>query len=63
MMKKVAFLSATVAMLVLSGCSSKEPAIDASANAQSSTQGTASIQNGSASTDNVRMLAVRLSHR
>ncbi|ADR33431.1 OmpA/MotB domain protein [Sulfuricurvum kujiense DSM 16994] len=36
MMKKVAFLSATVAMLVLSGCSSKEPAIDASANANAS---------------------------
>jgi predicted component of type VI protein secretion system len=33
MMKKVAFLSATVAMLILSGCSSKEPAIDATANA------------------------------
>ncbi|WP_365996479.1 OmpA family protein [Sulfuricurvum sp.] len=31
MMKKVAFLSATVAMLVLSGCSSKEPVIDATA--------------------------------
>lgn len=35
MMKKVAFLSATVAMLVLSGCSSKEPAIDATANGAS----------------------------
>ena len=35
MMKKVAFLSATVAMLVLSGCSSKEPAIDATANGKS----------------------------
>ncbi|MDD5717814.1 MAG: OmpA family protein [Sulfuricurvum sp.] len=32
MMKNVAFLSATVAMLVLSGCSSKEPAIDATQN-------------------------------
>lgn len=36
MMKKVAFLSATVAMLVLSGCSTKEPAIDATANGASS---------------------------
>lgn len=36
MMKKVAFLSATVAMLVLSGCSSKEPAIDATANSNAS---------------------------
>ncbi|HEX5328658.1 OmpA family protein [Sulfuricurvum sp.] len=35
MMKKVAFISATVAMLVLSGCSSKEPAIDATANGTS----------------------------
>lgn len=35
MMKKVAFLSATVAMLILSGCSSKEPAIDATANGTS----------------------------
>lgn len=32
MMKNIAFLSATVAMLVLSGCSTKEPAIDATAN-------------------------------
>lgn len=31
MIKNVAFLSATVAMLILSGCSSKEPAIDATA--------------------------------
>jgi peptidoglycan-associated lipoprotein len=42
MMKKVAFLSATVAMLVLSGCSSKEPAIDATANASGSSVGTTS---------------------
>lgn len=40
MMKKVAFLSATVAMLILSGCSSKEPAIDATANANGSSVGT-----------------------
>jgi len=40
MMKKVAFLSATVAMLVLSGCSSKEPAIDATANANGTSIGT-----------------------
>lgn len=40
MMKKVAFLSATVAMLVLSGCSSKEPAIDASANNKGTSIGT-----------------------
>jgi len=40
MMKKVAFLSATVAMLVLSGCSSKEPAIDATANTSGTSIGT-----------------------
>jgi len=40
MMKNVAFLSATVAMLILSGCSSKEPAIDATANANGSSVGT-----------------------
>ena len=40
MMKKVAFLSATVAMLILSGCSSKEPAIDASANTKGTSIGT-----------------------
>ena len=35
-MRNIAFLSATVAMLVLSGCSTKEPAIDATANANTS---------------------------
>jgi peptidoglycan-associated lipoprotein len=35
-MKRVAFFSATVAMLILSGCSSKEPSIDATANANTS---------------------------
>lgn len=39
-MKKVAFLSATVAMLLLSGCSTKEPAIDATANANGTSIGT-----------------------
>lgn len=34
MMKNIAFLSATVAMLVLSGCSTKEPAIDATASSK-----------------------------
>lgn len=36
MIKNIAFISATVAMLVLSGCSSKEPAIDATANTSAS---------------------------
>jgi len=41
MMKNVALISATVALLVLSGCSSKEPAIDATASTPS-TAGTTS---------------------
>lgn len=41
MIKNIAFLSATVAMLVLSGCTTKEPAIDATANASGSNVGTA----------------------
>lgn len=40
MMKNIAFLSATVAMLVLSGCSTKEPAIDATASNTGSSAGT-----------------------
>lgn len=46
MIKNVAFLSATVAMLVLSGCSSKEPAIDATQNANGSSIGTNANGNG-----------------
>ncbi len=45
MMKNVALISATVALLVLSGCSSKEPAIDATAS--SSTAGTSGSSAGS----------------
>ncbi|MBN2869917.1 MAG: OmpA family protein [Campylobacterales bacterium] len=41
-MKNAALISATVALLVLSGCSSKEPAIDATASSASSTTGTSS---------------------
>ncbi|MBV5321788.1 MAG: OmpA family protein [Sulfuricurvum sp.] len=51
-MKKVAFLSATVAMLILSGCSSKEPAIDATANG-TSTGTNASGTNANANTNAV----------
>lgn len=39
MMKNIAFLSATVAMLILSGCSTKEPAIDATASNNGSSVG------------------------
>lgn len=45
MMKKVAFLSATVAMLILSGCSSKEPAIDATNGASTGTNANAANAN------------------
>lgn len=41
MMKNAALISATVALLVLSGCSSKEPAIDATASSASATTGSA----------------------
>jgi peptidoglycan-associated lipoprotein len=41
MMKNAALISATVALLVLSGCSSKEPAIDATAASASAATGTA----------------------
>jgi peptidoglycan-associated lipoprotein len=40
MMKNAALISAAVALLVLSGCSSKEPAIDATASSASATTGT-----------------------
>ncbi|WP_424191785.1 OmpA family protein [Sulfuricurvum sp.] len=49
-MKNIAFLSATVAMLVLSGCSTKEPAIDATANNAGTTAGTTGINPNTAST-------------
>lgn len=51
MMKNVAFLSATVAMLVLSGCSSKEPAIDATANANGTSIGTNANTSSTTGTD------------
>ncbi|MGZ8546373.1 MAG: OmpA family protein [Sulfuricurvum sp.] len=41
-MKKIAYMSAVLALLVFSGCSSKEPAIDATANGAGSTTPTAS---------------------
>jgi len=44
-MKRIAYLSAVLAVLVFSGCSSKEPAIDATANASASGNGS----NGGAS--------------
>jgi len=56
MMKKVAFLSATVAMLVLSGCSSKEPAIDATANANGASIGT-NVNTSSTGTDSNAVIA------
>ncbi|MGD9969327.1 MAG: OmpA family protein [Sulfuricurvum sp.] len=43
MMRNIALISATVAMLVLTGCSTKEPAIDASANAGTTAPATAPV--------------------
>ena len=51
MMKNAALISATVALLVLSGCSSKEPAIDATASASSTGTTTPSSTAGTAGTD------------
>ncbi|MDD2780112.1 OmpA family protein [Sulfuricurvum sp.] len=49
-MKNIAFLSATVAMLILSGCSTKEPAIDATASNSGSSVGTSTNNNAMSST-------------
>jgi len=58
MIKNVAFLSATVAMLILSGCSSKEPAIDATANGNGTSVGTANANtNGTIGTDSGAVIA------
>lgn len=57
MMKNVAFLSATVAMLILSGCSSKEPAIDATANGTGTSIGTNANANGTSGTDSNAVIA------
>lgn len=58
-MKNVAFLSATVAMLVLSGCSSKEPAIDATTNGSSvgTNTNTNNANVNSSATDNNAIIA------
>lgn len=46
-MKRIAYMSAVLALLVFSGCSTKEPAIDATANAAGNTSKTAGVTNGS----------------
>lgn len=56
MMKNAALISAAVALLVLSGCSSKEPAIDATASSTSST-GASSSTSGTAGTDTNAVIA------
>ena len=57
-MKRIAYLSAVLAALVFSGCSSKEPAIDASANVSVSGNGSANSTNGQASgTDGSAVIA------
>lgn len=57
MMKNIAFLSATVAMLVLSGCSTKEPAIDATASTAGSSAGTNTNAASSTGTDSNAVIA------
>lgn len=57
MIKNVAFLSATVAMLILSGCSSKEPAIDATAKNQGSTAQSTSASSSKTGTDTSAVIA------
>ncbi|MEW5832495.1 MAG: OmpA family protein [Campylobacterota bacterium] len=58
MMKNAALISATVALLVLSGCSSKEPAIDATASSASATgTNTASSAATTAGTDSNAVIA------
>lgn len=57
MMKNIAFLSATVAMLVLSGCSTKEPAIDATASTAGSSVGTNPNTASSTGTDSNAVIA------
>lgn len=51
MVKKIALVSASVAMLLLSGCSSKEPAISATANPNGTSVGTDVNGKGAAQTD------------
>lgn len=50
MIKNIAFLSATVAMLMLSGCTTKEPAIDATANQGGSSTNIGTNPNASSTT-------------
>jgi peptidoglycan-associated lipoprotein len=50
MMKNIAFLSATVAMLILSGCSTKEPEIDATANKGETSVGMGTASNSASTT-------------
>lgn len=57
MVKNVAFLSATVAMLMLSGCSSKAPAIDATANQGTTAQGSSAASSATTGTDTSAVIA------
>lgn len=57
-MKRVAYLSAVLAVLVFSGCSTKEPAIDATANGSVAGNGSNSASNGQTSaTDGSAVIA------
>lgn len=60
MMKNAALISATVALLVLTGCSSKEPAIDATASTATASTGTTATSTptaGTAGTDTNAVIA------
>jgi peptidoglycan-associated lipoprotein len=57
MVKNVAFLSATVAMLMLSGCSSKAPSIDATANQGTTAQGSSNASSATTGTDTNAVIA------
>lgn len=56
-MKNAALISATVALLVLSGCSTKEPAIDATASSASAATGTTPSAAATTGTDTNAVIA------
>jgi len=57
MMKRVALYSAAAALLIFTGCCTKEPAIDATANNASSASSTSASANGTSGTDSNAVIA------
>jgi len=57
MMKRIALYSAAAALLIFTGCSTKEPAIDATANNASSASSTTAATNGASGTDSNAVIA------